>query len=634
DLDALPGGTPAGVRRVLRRCLERDKAGRYRDIGDVRLDLMGAADESHGSEVDSESRGVPSLALVILLLVVLGAGLIGGRMSVISGSSSVIKSDLVIERAQAQFDNTDLEISPDGRHVAYIEDGLIRIRSVDSFGTRTLSETRGAIDVFWSPDGQTLGYHDDSHVYTVPVSGGSPVRVTGRPLDMDGLADGGWLSDGRIVIVESNADIMQVSSQGGDPTLFRALDRENDVDFHYASVGYGADFVVYLRHHTLNTFSIVADTGTRRVSVATVDDYISHPTYSPTGHILYSRGFANTTLWGIPFDASSMRVTGEPFLVESNASMASVARDGTLAVLRGPGVRGFRLAWLDREGDVTEFGESYPSLISPLLSSDESRVSFTAGDASKFDVWVHDIEKGMDSRLTFQEGFIMAGAWSPDSTIISTSRLQAASEGRGGKTRHVHADGSGFASDDTPGVIWSYDAQWERAVVLTNPMDAREVYQVVRWDAPEEVLYELREDGNNISSVELHPSGSMIVYESDESGEPQVYCVRINDSRGRWQLSRDGGEDPRWSEDGTSVYFMQNDDRIMRVEMSIDPDISFGTPDVLFEVDDPGIRIDEGDWDVAPDETRLLVVRQLNSETDEPRAVSIIQNWHEQFQER
>jgi hypothetical protein len=39
DWTALPASTPAGIRRLLQRCLEKDPQRRMRDMGDVRIDL-------------------------------------------------------------------------------------------------------------------------------------------------------------------------------------------------------------------------------------------------------------------------------------------------------------------------------------------------------------------------------------------------------------------------------------------------------------------------------------------------------------------------------------------------------------------------------------------------------------------
>ena len=71
ELDRLPSTTPAMVRHVLKRCLERDKATRYRDIGDVRIEL------EHGDSTGSAAE--PSAAPIRQ-----GAALVWGLCAVLA----------------------------------------------------------------------------------------------------------------------------------------------------------------------------------------------------------------------------------------------------------------------------------------------------------------------------------------------------------------------------------------------------------------------------------------------------------------------------------------------------------------------------------------------------------------------
>ena len=81
----------------------------------------------------------------------------------------------------------------------------------------------------------------------------------------------------------------------------------------------------------------------------------------------------------------------------------------------------------------------------------------------------------------------------------------------------------------------------------------------------------------------LSPDGTKIAYTTGASGEYQIFVEPFPPTGLRRQVSTQGGsEEPRWSRDGTRLYY-RNDQRIMVSTITNNPDPSPGAPSVAFE---------------------------------------------------
>jgi len=291
ELERLPADTPAGVKRVLARCVERDKNQRYRDIGDVRLELLRASDET---VVDAapDSAGLKPLFAVMVIFAVLAAG---GWFSALTNNAEVSrevrKFDLMQGFGDQPLEAKGPQISPDGKRVAFLRDDLVHIRDLSSFGSRPLPGTDGAISIFWSPDSKWICYLTDDAVYKLALLGGGVTKVADAEGILLGIGGGGWTKDDRIIYREADY-VAQVAARGGEPAPFIEVDETVSVDFHEPVVINGTNVVLYINHKRNAVWELIATDGQRRV-VVTVgeDDALSTPAYSPTGHILFVRGY-------------------------------------------------------------------------------------------------------------------------------------------------------------------------------------------------------------------------------------------------------------------------------------------------------------------------------------------------------
>ena len=272
-------------------------------------------------------------------------------------------------------------------------------------------------------------------------------------------------------------------------------------------------------------------------------------------------------------------------------------------VLRGPGSAEFtasangqalafrappppsRFVWFDRSGrEVGTVGP--PGLIDgPRLSPDGRRVAFEVADprTGVRDVWTHDLERGVRSRVTLDAYDAVGAIWSPDGERL----LYAASSVGALQMRIKPADGSGADTGvvQTNGVQlpqdWSPDGRW---ILFADQSPARrpprELWLVpVDGSRPPEPLESTpvsRSDGR------FSPDGRWMAFVSDETGGPEVVVAPFRRSGRRQQVSTAGGLAPRWRKDGRELFYFTPGGTLMAVPLAAGPDRDTAPPRALF----------------------------------------------------
>jgi len=633
DRALLPPETPRAVRRVLERCLERDKNKRFRDIGDIRLELE-SADDPIAAEAATASSGIARWGVTaVLLVIVAAAGWFGASSLRHDAPASVNRFDVVTDSPRAKLFATSPKLSPDGKRLAYIQDDQINIRELASFDSRPLPGTKDAQDPFWSPDGKWIGYHTNSAIYKISLTGGSAIKLNTGALSLGGEAAGCWTDDGRIIYADG--DLMQISAMGGEPTVLYKADDERFIDFHDPSLIPGTNTVLYVEHRSDQTFAVAAYNGKESVVLAHVhvtEGRIGTPCYATPGQVLYTKIFTSEEVWAIGFDHKKMTVTGDPYLVEPDAWDPTTSNDGALAICRGTSQLGGSLAWLNRTGDLEPIEGDFEAVLLMLLSPDGKHIVFSAGAPPKFDLWIRDLDRQVNRRITFAETFVGASAWSPDSKEIAYIEINLVA-GASVVTKFVYADGSGESRPQIEGGLLSFDATWTNAILTKSLRQSNTPIQAISIENPE--------DGTEIAAMTLgdqavlSPDGTLIVYTANESGESQVYCTRYPDGSGKWQLSTRGGKNPAWSVDGAKVFYEIEGDEagIYEIHVTREPSLQFGLPQRIFDLTDVDIEPNNS-WDLTPDAQRLLLVQSKQDKIEVPNTISIIQNWYEEHRDR
>ncbi|MEL7474204.1 MAG: hypothetical protein AAGK04_12875 [Planctomycetota bacterium] len=298
--------------------------------------------------------------------------------------------------------------------------------------------------------------------------------------------------------------------------------------------------------------------------------------------------------------------------------------------MRNTSVLGGELVWLDRNGEVEVIASPGDVISNPLPSPDGDRLAFTMGPPpNDSQIWVRDLARGVNTRVSDLNGFVLAAGWSPDGRRLAVVNFDP-SKGIEVRTHVLAADGSGAIGQPIDGVVSSFDEAWNYAVyggrTAIGQMELR-AFDVNKGKPLDKIVTTMEQARFDFS---LSPDGSLLIYTTRETGQREVYCTRFPDGDGRWQVSTEGGRDPAWAPDGRSVYY-RTDDGFHEVSLARDPEIRFGLPEPVLATTPPAFETFQV---IKPEPTgeRFLAVREQRDEKDsQPASISIIEHWHEAF---
>ncbi len=635
DWSALPPATPASVRRLLQRCLDRNLRRRLGAIGEARIALEdpGAGAAGPIATPDLHRRPRTLAAAVAGGLALFAAGWLL-RPSPRTGDAVVRKLDLAIDDLEARLGRMPV-VSPDGSRVAYVAGGRLRVRSLDRLDAVELPDGDEVQYASWSPDSRQLAYVRHGRAWKVSTEGGRPTELGVVPSDLVGSAGSAWTSDGRVVFAGSDTvGLWEIPAGGGAGRELLALDRTAEADFHEIAAlpeDRGLIFTVHREAGPPDTVALLAG-GTRRVVLQIPGESLRWPVYSPTGHLVYERETTNPGIWAVPFSLERLETTGAPFLAVPGGLAPSVARDGTLCFVRTE-ESPVELVRVSRSGSIESVaalaGTSTPMLAPGYmgaagyraggglsLSPDGSRVAVSLGHAPG-QLWVYDLARDSLSQLA-SEVFWIRPVWTPrGERVIYTSA-------RGARTWNLSSRRSDAAGEeerlstsiDTQlALALSPDGRWlvyaegsgERGNLFKMPLDASSQAQP---------LFPSRVYG---VAASFSPDGRWLAYESLEAGRNEIYVRPFPEGEKRFQLSTGGGESPAWSRSG-EVFFYATEG-LYSVSITTRGDsLAVSKPTLLFRTG--------GDthlapvFDVTPDGQRFIMLRSRGREH-----VTLILNW-------
>src|SRR5207245_9450570 len=67
---------------------------------------------------------------------------------------------------------------------------------------------------------------------------------------------------------------------------------------------------------------------------------------------------------------------------------------------------------------------------------------------------------------------------------------------------------------------------------------------------------------------EISPNARWVAYQSNESGQHEVYVQPFSGGGPRVQVSTNGGSQPRWRRDGRELFYIALDGRLMATSLS------------------------------------------------------------------
>ncbi len=648
DLSALPATTPASIRRLLRRCLERDSKRRLHHIADARVEideaLSGGGEHAATTAVTPTGVARPSYAIWGLGLVVLVLGAVA--------AFALWRLSRTEPLAVAQFEITtppdatprlggalpDVAISPDGSRVVYASgtnngSSRLYIRQTNQVEVAPLRGAERATAPFFSPDGQHVGFIDgvEASLKRVSVLGGPPttIAVIGQP-----IGGASWGLDDTIVLGGGlGRGLWQVSARGGEPKMLTTLDPKTQVAGHnWPDVlpnGKGVLFTLSGTTAATSRIAVIAfDSGviTELVSGG------SQPRYVSTGHIVYA---VDGTLRAVAFDQDRLAVIGSPVPVlegvltkNQGAALFSVAPSGSLVYLNGSEIAGVRreLVWVDRNGGEKHIAFADANPFWPRLSPDNTRAAFISGN----DVWVSDLARGTVSRVS-DVGTAQFVFWHPDgrrvlfSAIVDGRRhlLLQSADGTGKPERLPYADARVLSPEG-----WARDGR----IVVSFQSPKSQGWDIGLLSPNGDALQTFLGTPANEDSFTISPDGRWIAYEADRTGQYEVYVERFPEGGDRHAISApDGGEDPTWAPSGKELFYWRPKDKAMTVvQIQTATRLTSGEPTVLFE---HGFFNGGGrNFDIDRNGRRFILFKELPSASGAPaQRLILVQNWIEEL---
>jgi serine/threonine protein kinase len=653
DWEVLPEETPAQIRKLLRRCLEKDPKKRLQAIGEARIALTEYEEEASGAsvlmsaaiapEVPVWKQWMPWAVAGVFTLTTLVLGVLVANYA--SQEVQVVRAEIPPPTG-ASFHLLStrpgpVAISPNGKMLAFAaqdeEDGQVRlfVRQIDAAQAHVLTGTEGAVYPFWSPDSRSIAFFsDDNKLKKIEASGGPPLTLC----DASNGKGGTWNRDGTILFAPSHdAVIHRVSAAGGEPTPITEFNTERSDNSHrHPRFLPDGDHFLYLARvgNATEGNSIMV----RSLSDGTEKELVRGPAAASyaSGHLLYLR---ETTLMAHPFDPGALEFTGDAFPIAENVlnltagaahAVFSASDNGILVFQQGEQQGGFSIEWVDRAGRNQEPVGDLAVYQEVSLSPDgrSAAVSVAPDAGGVLDIWLYDLQRGIRSRFTFDSTSDQTPVWSPDNRniVFSSNRkgnydlYRKSTVGSGEVELLLEAEGEQFAYSFSPdGRFLSY--------VSVLPPDGSGAQKIDTWILPltgDRKPFPFLETEFIEAHARFSPDGRWVAYASDESGRFETYVRPFPGPGRRWQVSTNGGYFPHWRHDGKEIIYTTPAGSVMAAEISARREtFEVGAVEQLFETRPPNPGFER--MSPAGNHKKFLSLDFTGDQPDTP--LTLVVNW-------
>ena len=641
---AIPADAPPSIRRLLRRCLEKDPRRRLSAIGDARLELEErdavAAPAAIAPPPARPSRfNYVASALAGALVASLAAALVWNRLAPRANPATTRLSILSPAGEEELYpDSTGVTISPDGRKVAFIVGGNVIqsgagqlwVRSLDTLEAHRVDGADGAQLPFWAPDGRRLGFFANSKLETVDAAGGRVQVLCDAPDEGRGAV---WTPSNDIIFAPSaSGPLYRISGNGGSLNTLTKLDPSKEFGHRFPTLLADGDHFLYasLPSHD-GLFDIYASSLSNPAARTLVGAMESAPVYADPGWLLFAR---QGVLTAQRFDRTALKLVGEPIPLEDAPSaildprfsytagrIVSAAANGTLAYFTLPS-NNITAAWMDAAGQITGKLDIPPGHYDAATISPDGThaVLVRSTSPSQSSLWLTDLARGGAVPLTTGRGRNDSPVWSPDgSRVVFTSDRSGADDfyvkdiADSAPERLLYHSPVLFENPES----WSPDGQTIVMTVL-SAQTAQDVWLLDLHGGPKAspLVVGPRKDVGGIVS----PDGHSMIYASDDTGRVQLFVTTFPHPGLRVQVSNGGALIGWWSPDNRQILYVSDDARTLwRADVQAGTTMRVSAPVKLATLP-PNVN----SLAAMPDRRTFLV---LMPERAGEGSITVVQNW-------
>ncbi|MEO5988479.1 MAG: protein kinase [Candidatus Eisenbacteria bacterium] len=620
------GGPPQGLDRLVRACLAKDPEERLQTAHDAKLQLQWIAEGAGVSNI-AGSTPAPVLAMapakrtgsrlawgIAALALLATVGLFAWLWPLANAPHPAYR--FRTEPLAGVVNYNWPRVSPDGRSLVFDaqdSSGTLRawLRPMDQTLARPILGSEGLRRAYWSPDSREIAFVAGGKIMRLPVTGGTATVVC----EAGAGADLSWGSRGFILM-----DISQTESLRVVPARGGELQPASRIERAAGEVGSAWPYFLPDGEHFLFLGNLNGRTGgnIRLGKLGSLDSKLlgtsdGRAEYAPGGWVIYLRG---STLLAQKLDLGAGKLTGQPLTIAERVSIGgsaghfSISRTGVLAYSRGGGASDNTLLEADRTGKVIGGPLAAGMVFNPAISPDGRRLLFqkAATNLGEDDeIWVRDLGRGTQTKLTFARNPAKMPVWSPDNRRFAcvvyphdgAASLQVGS-----------ADGLG-ARDSIPvpdgkaPMLTQWTTAGDRLVLIAA--DFGGLY-VSAPDSADQTLRPIAGLPKSLGQGKISPDGRWLAYTSAEGGgAPQVYVQSLSGTPGRWQISTAIGYLPSWTSGGKELVF-EGEGAVMAVDIETRDGFHVGTPKRLFLLPLTAFQPDANTWTCTEDGQRFFLL--------------------------
>ncbi len=582
-LSAIQPETPPALEHVVKTCLAKNPDDRWQTARDLLAELRwisggGAAASAIMASAGPQKRRLSHLRSLLAAAAVAVAALAVPAYSYFQ--ESVDSPETRYRLWSTPSDDTAHQdgyfaLSADGTQIVYRgdEDGAndpnaLYVGRVGGTTYRRLPGTEEPTQPFWSPDGRYVAFLANNRLQRVEASGGPPAVVTAAP----SFVGGAWNEDG-IIIFGSTSGIYRVSAEGGSPELVTTTGEGESGHYwpHFLPDGRRFLYLAWSNdagRRAIYAGSLDSDERTRVLAAE------SNVAITAAGTLVFQRSGA---VYAQLFDADSLAVSGEPTHIADGVAINAgngrgsfdVSRSGVLAYNQSGGGASFESGpetwlwqptWAERTGNEIGRVGAYHRYRGAEVSPDGTRIALHRHDEAGGDVWVIE-PSGADTRITYApERDNSMPIWSPDGRYLV---FNAQRDGKWGLYRSLSDRGNAeelLYESDTLVFPMSWSPDGLRIVFGSMSAETNGDIRVLSLEsvdgavAGEPELF-IGSNGNETHG-QISPDGRWLAYASNETdgNQYEIYVSPFPSGLGRWQVSKTGGDWPRWSRDGTELF--------------------------------------------------------------------------------